>query len=72
MTVFALLKPFLPYLAALAALLGFGVLKKQQGKAQEKAKAQVEDFEHAESIRDRVRDNRADRLRQYDDAGWRD
>ena len=59
-------------IAAIIGVFGYGAAKKRQGKTEAKGKAQVEDYEHAESIRNRVRDNRADRLRQYDDAGWRD
>lgn len=59
-------------LAAVAALLGWGQSKKRQGVAEAKAEAQTEDYENAQDIRRRVSDDRADRLRELDDAGYRD
>ena len=45
-----------------------------KGRRDQRRDAQLEDYEHAEDIEGRVDDSRADpdRLRKYDDAGWRD
>lgn len=59
-------------LAAVAALLGWGQSKKRQGAAEERAEAQTEDFENAQDIRRRVSDQRDERVRTLDDAGYRD
>ena len=54
------------YLRALAPLLGW-----VKGRRDARRDATIEDYEHAEDIRRRAAD--ADqRLRDYDDAGWRD
>ena len=61
-----------------AALSALGVLLltwlRFDAKRDQRRKSQLEDYEHAEDINARVSDNRADpeRLRKYDDAGWRD
>lgn len=60
---------------AVALLLGLlGVWKggKSAGRKQERLEATEKDHENADRIRDDVRRNRADRLRQFDDAGYRD
>jgi len=60
---------------AVALLLGLlGVWKggKSAGRKEERLKATEKDHENADRIRDDVRRNRADRLRQFDDAGYRD
>lgn len=45
MTVFALLKPFLPYLAALAALLGLGAYVRHDARSDERTKQKVKQAE---------------------------
>ncbi len=59
-------------LALVAALFGWGRSKKRQGAAEAAVKAQREDFENAQDIRRRVFDDRAERVRSLDDAGYRD
>jgi len=59
-------------LAFVAALFGWGRSKKRQGAAEAAVKAQREDFENAQDIRRRVSDDRAERVRSLDDAGYRD
>lgn len=41
-------------------------------RVQTRAKAQQEDYEHAQDIRRRVSDHRDERVRTLDDAGYRD
>lgn len=59
-------------LAVVVAVLTWGRSKKRQGAAEAAAKAQKEDYENAQDIRRRVSDDRADRVRSLDDAGYRD
>jgi hypothetical protein len=59
-------------IAALLAILGIYAAGSRNARQKAKSEAIIEDFEHAESIRKRVADDRADRLRKHDDAGWRD
>lgn len=70
------LAPFAPYIAGaltlIAATIGMWLGGKQAGRNDERRKAQEKDRENSDRIRDDVRLNRADRLRQYDDAGFRD
>lgn len=54
------------------AILTFGAVKKKQGRAEARAEAQEDDNENAADIRDRVGRNLDDRLRKYDDRGFRD
>lgn len=42
------------------------------GATKERQDAMEDDYENAAEIRDRVSRNRADRVRQLDDAGFRD
>ena len=59
----------------IAAILGLWAVRADAARdARHKAKSEAmqEDYEHADAIRTRVRDNRADSLRKHDDAGWRD
>lgn len=39
---------------------------------EDKLKDELDAYKEADRIRRRVRDNLDDRLRRYDDAGWRD
>ena len=57
--------------AFLAAAVAWARRDARKDQAQE---AELEDLKHADEIRDRVSDNRADpdRMRPYDDAGYRD
>ncbi len=55
----------------IAALLGIGATY-LKGRADARAKAKIEDYEHAQDIADSVTRNRADGLRKYEDAGFRD
>jgi hypothetical protein len=43
-----------------------------KGRSDAKRKARLKDHENAEDIRRRLERDRAERLRRYDDAGWRD
>jgi len=43
-----------------------------KGRSDAKRDARLEDYENAEDIRRRVDRDRSERLRRYDDAGWRD
>ena len=65
----------LPYilggLGLLVTFLGYGAKKKHDGKKQAQAEAKEADYENAKDIRNRV-DNADQRLRDYDDAGFRD
>jgi len=71
-----LLAPFAPYIAGaltlIAATFGMWLGGKHVGRNTERRKAQEKDRENSDRIRDDVRLNRDDRLRQYDDAGYRD
>ena len=69
----------IPSKAALwAALSALGVLLlawlRMDAKRDQRRDAQLKDYEHAEDIEDAVSRNRADpeRLRKYNNAGWRD
>ncbi len=55
-------------LAAFAAVAGRLYLK---GRSDQKTDTMEDDYENAEDIRRRVSVNRADKLRELDDAGWR-
>jgi hypothetical protein len=58
--------------AALLAVLGIYIAGRQGASQRAKSEAYEDDHEHAADIRKRVRDDRAERLRKLDDAGWRD
>jgi membrane protein DedA with SNARE-associated domain len=45
---------------------------KREGASEANAKAMEADYENAEDIRRRVSIDRAKRVRELDDAGWRD
>ena len=70
---------FIPSKAAIYALLAalgaalMGWLR-HDARRDQRRDAQIKDFEHAEDIADAVTRNRADpeRLRPFDDAGYRD
>ncbi len=77
--VFAVLARLIPSKAALyAGLAALGAvvmaLIRMDAKRDERRNAQLKDHEHAEDIEDDVARSRADpeRLRKYDDTGWRD
>lgn len=53
-----------------ALLAVFGVYK--VGQQTQKNKDKVKDHDRAKEIRDRVRDTPDNRVREYDDAGYRD
>jgi hypothetical protein len=56
-----------------AALLTLGAaLLYRKGAYDAKKDMWSDDYEHAEEIRRRVSRNRDDRVRELDDAGWRD
>ena len=56
---------------AILALVGAFFAIKSSGKRAERKNAKLKDLENAEDIRNRA--NTADeRLREHDDAGWRD
>lgn len=58
---------------AAAGLLAFlGVWLYRTGNKNAKADMMEDDYEHAKDIRRRVSVDRADRVRQLDDSGWRD
>ena len=59
-------------LSAVAAL--FLAWLRYDARRDARRNAQIKDYEHAEDIEDAVTRNRADpeRLRKYDDAGYRD
>lgn len=60
------------YGLAFGALALFGVLSYRSGVNDAKRDAEIDDYENAEDIRRRVSTDRADKLRKYDDSGWRD
>jgi hypothetical protein len=69
MTILSLIwKPVL----ALLALVGSVFFIRHGARKQAKADAMEADYEHAQDIRRRVADDRADRVRKLDDAGFRD
>lgn len=59
-------------LACILALLGYGARQRSKGGADEKQRQAEADHETARSIRDRVERDLPDRVRNYDDAGFRD
>ncbi len=59
-------------LAGVGALLGMWWLGKHEGRRTERQEAREADYENAADIRDRVDHNRDQRLRELDDAGYRD
>jgi len=71
-----LLAKFAPYLiaagTAIAALLGYGAVQRRKGRKQAEQQAKGADHERASEIRDRVERDLPDRVRRYDDAGYRD
>lgn len=60
------------FLAGLLRPIVEKVLAYWKGRADAKRDARLEDYENAADIRDRVARDRSERLRRYDDAGWRD
>lgn len=72
----ALLAKFAPYIiaffAALGVFLGYGARQKTKGKLEERADQKEKDREKADAIRDRVERDLPDRVREFDDRGYRD
>lgn len=66
--------PLLALLSAVGAGLLLGLRLSARSRKIDRLETELEDFEHAEDIEDRVSRARADpeRLRKYDDAGYRD
>ena len=58
--------------AALLAVLGIYLAGRKDARQTAKSDAYEDDHEHAADIRKRVRDDRAERVRSLDDAGFRD
>ena len=58
--------------SAIVAILTFGQLQKRKGRKEERRKAKEADNENAAEIRDRVERDLPDRVRDFDDAGFRD
>ena len=59
-------------LVAVAGVLTFGALKRRERAQAARADAKDKDYEHAQDIRDRVVDDRAQRVRELDGRGYRD
>lgn len=62
----------LTLLAAGAGVLGWGARQKSKGRSEERQNAMEADNAKADHIRNSVERDLPDRLRDYDDAGWRD
>lgn len=60
------------YGAFSAVVLFVGAWLYRAGGKNAKAGMREDDYENAKDVRRRVSVNRADELRKYDDAGWRD
>ena len=58
--------------AAIIAFFVDKVFAVSGAKKKERLKGQVADHERANDIENRVRDNRADRMRKHDDSGFRE
>jgi hypothetical protein len=60
--------------ASVAALAAFGIYAagRREGRSAANSDAMEQDYENADDIRRRVSTDRAKRLRELDDAGWRD
>ena len=71
-----ILGDFLPIIliviGGIGTFFGYGVVKKRQGKKEERRQAKEDDNANAKDIRNRVRDNLADKLRDFDGDGFRD
>lgn len=59
-------------LIAAAGILVYGKAKERRGRLDERQDAEDADYEHAEDIRGRVERDLDERLRDFDDAGYRD
>lgn len=59
-------------LAAVAAVWAVYALGKREGATGERRRAQEADHEQADAIRDRIDRNLDQRVRELDDAGYRD
>lgn len=60
------------YAAAFGAISLFGLIAYRSGRKDAISDIKEGDYENAEDIRRRVSADRDDRVRQLDDAGWRD
>lgn len=58
--------------AVFAVLFSWASSKKTEGQREERAEAKERDDEKAAEIRDRVERDLDDRLREFDQSGWRD
>lgn len=56
----------------LISLFSYGKLKQNEGAKAARSKEKDADYEHAEDIRDRADRGFAKRVRELDDAGYRD
>lgn len=68
----ALIGDFWPYIAAAVGVILTTLGAYRKGRGDEKRNQKIEDHERAGEIRDRVRNDPDQRVREYDDAGWRD
>lgn len=59
-------------LGAIVAFLVWRAHERRDAAEEARRRALEDDYENARDIRNRVERNLADRLRQHDDAGWRD
>ncbi|MCB1343640.1 MAG: hypothetical protein KDK24_21740 [Pseudooceanicola sp.] len=57
---------------AVLALMGFGRRERRAGRQEVQSEAMEADHEKADAIRDRVERDLPDRVRDFDDAGYRD
>lgn len=71
-----LLAELLPWViggaTVILALFGYGRAKKHEGRKETYIEMKAKDHEAASELRDRVDLNLDDRVRQFDDAGYRD
>jgi len=58
--------------SAVVAAIGVLLLARREGRKDAEQDAKIKDQERADKIRDAVERNVDDRVRKYDDAGWRE
>jgi len=58
--------------SAVVAAIGALLLARREGRKDAEQDAKIKDQERADKIRDAVERNVDDRVRKYDDAGWRE
>ena len=63
---------FWPYIAGAIGVIAVFFGGKRSGQKKEQYKQKERDYEHANEIRDRVRNDTGDVVRKFDDAGYRD